>query len=105
MVLAGSTFAEKAGSYVNADGRIQYSEAALPPREEGADEVRAAADDEEPAPQEDGELGREGRHEQGEEAGQRQQHAQGDEDGPDAADFFGRGEGRGGHGTDLRWGE
>jgi NADH-quinone oxidoreductase subunit G len=32
-VLAGSTFAEKAGSYVNADGRLQYSEAALPPRD------------------------------------------------------------------------
>jgi NADH-quinone oxidoreductase subunit G len=33
VVLAGATFAEKAGSYVNADGRLQYSEAALPPRE------------------------------------------------------------------------
>jgi NADH-quinone oxidoreductase subunit G len=33
VVLAGATFAEKAGSYVNADGRIQYSEAALPPRD------------------------------------------------------------------------
>jgi NADH-quinone oxidoreductase subunit G len=33
VVLAGSTFAEKAGSYVNADGRLQYSEAALPPRD------------------------------------------------------------------------
>jgi NADH-quinone oxidoreductase subunit G len=33
IVLAGATFAEKAGSYVNADGRIQYSEAALPPRD------------------------------------------------------------------------
>ncbi len=32
-VLAGATFAEKAGSYMNADGRIQYSEAALPPRD------------------------------------------------------------------------
>ncbi len=32
-VLAGATFAEKAGCYVNADGRIQYSEAALPPRD------------------------------------------------------------------------
>jgi NADH-quinone oxidoreductase subunit G len=32
-VLAGATFAEKAGSYVNADGRLQYSEAALPPRD------------------------------------------------------------------------
>jgi NADH-quinone oxidoreductase subunit G len=33
VVLAGSTFAEKAGSYANADGRLQYSEAALPPRD------------------------------------------------------------------------
>ena len=33
MVLAGATFAEKAGCYVNADGRLQYAEAALPPRE------------------------------------------------------------------------
>jgi NADH-quinone oxidoreductase subunit G len=33
VVLAGATFAEKAGSYVNADGRLQYSAAALPPRE------------------------------------------------------------------------
>jgi predicted molibdopterin-dependent oxidoreductase YjgC len=32
-VIAGATFAEKAGSYVNADGRIQYSAAALPPRD------------------------------------------------------------------------
>ena len=32
-VLAGATFAEKACCYVNADGRIQYSEAALPPRD------------------------------------------------------------------------
>ena len=32
-VLAGATFAEKAGCYVNADGRIQYAEAALPPRD------------------------------------------------------------------------
>ncbi|MFO0910318.1 MAG: molybdopterin-dependent oxidoreductase [Isosphaeraceae bacterium] len=32
-VLAAATFAEKAGSYVNADGRLQYSEAALPPRD------------------------------------------------------------------------
>ena len=29
----GATFAEKAGSYVNADGRLQYAEAALPPRD------------------------------------------------------------------------
>ena len=29
VVLAGATFAEKAGCYVNADGRLQYSEAAL----------------------------------------------------------------------------
>ena len=33
VVLAGATFAEKAGSYVNAQGRLQYSEAALPPRD------------------------------------------------------------------------
>ncbi len=33
VVLAGSTFAEKAGSYVNYAGRLQYSSAALPPRE------------------------------------------------------------------------
>ncbi len=33
VVLAAATFAEKAGSYVNADGRLQYSEAALPPRD------------------------------------------------------------------------
>ena len=33
VVLAGATFAEKAGSYVNADGRLQYSAAALPPRD------------------------------------------------------------------------
>jgi NADH-quinone oxidoreductase subunit G len=33
VVLAGATFAEKAGSYVNAVGRLQYSEAALPPRD------------------------------------------------------------------------
>jgi NADH-quinone oxidoreductase subunit G len=32
-VIAGSTFAEKAGTYVNADGRVQYSAAALPPRD------------------------------------------------------------------------
>jgi NADH-quinone oxidoreductase subunit G len=32
-VLAGATFAEKAGCYVNADGRRQYAEAALPPRD------------------------------------------------------------------------
>jgi NADH-quinone oxidoreductase subunit G len=32
-VLAAATFAEKAGCYVNADGRIQYAEASLPPRE------------------------------------------------------------------------
>ena len=32
-VFAGATFAEKAGSFVNADGRLQYSEAALPPRD------------------------------------------------------------------------
>jgi NADH-quinone oxidoreductase subunit G len=33
VVLAGATFAEKAGCYVNADGRLQYSAAALPPRD------------------------------------------------------------------------
>lgn len=33
VVLAGATFAEKAGSYVNAQGRLQYSAAALPPRD------------------------------------------------------------------------
>lgn len=33
VVLAAATFAEKAGCYVNAAGRLQYSEAALPPRE------------------------------------------------------------------------
>lgn len=33
VVLAGSTFAEKAGSYVNSQGRLQYSEASLPPRD------------------------------------------------------------------------
>src|SRR5207248_8190074 len=33
VVLAGATFAEKAGCYVNADGRLQYAAAALPPRE------------------------------------------------------------------------
>jgi NADH-quinone oxidoreductase subunit G len=33
VVLAGATFAEKAGCYVNAAGRLQHSEAALPPRD------------------------------------------------------------------------
>lgn len=33
VVLAGTTFAEKAGCYVNAQGRLQYSAAALPPRD------------------------------------------------------------------------
>ena len=33
VVLAGATFAEKAGCYVNADGRLQYAGAALPPRD------------------------------------------------------------------------
>jgi NADH-quinone oxidoreductase subunit G len=33
VVLAGGTFAEKAGCYVNSDGRLQYAEAALPPRD------------------------------------------------------------------------
>ena len=32
-VFAGGTFAEKAGCYVNAGGRLQYAEAALPPRD------------------------------------------------------------------------
>ena len=32
-VLAAATFAEKAGCYVNYQGRLQYSEAALPPRD------------------------------------------------------------------------
>src|SRR6185312_8889642 len=32
-VIASGTFAEKAGCYVNADGRLQYAEAALPPRD------------------------------------------------------------------------
>jgi NADH-quinone oxidoreductase subunit G len=32
-VLAGATFAEKAGCYVNADGRLQYAAASLPPRD------------------------------------------------------------------------
>ncbi len=33
VVLAGATFAEKAGSYVNANGRLQHARAALPPRD------------------------------------------------------------------------
>ena len=33
IVLAGATFAEKAGCYVNADDRLQYAEAVLPPRD------------------------------------------------------------------------
>jgi NADH-quinone oxidoreductase subunit G len=33
VILAGATFAEKAGCYVNAQGRLQYAEAALPPRD------------------------------------------------------------------------
>ena len=33
VVLAGATFAEKAGCHVNAGGRLQYAEAALPPRD------------------------------------------------------------------------
>ncbi|MEO6811830.1 MAG: molybdopterin-dependent oxidoreductase, partial [Isosphaeraceae bacterium] len=33
VVLAGATFAEKAGCYVNFQGRLQYAEAALPPRD------------------------------------------------------------------------
>ena len=32
-VLAGATFAEKAGCYVNADGRLQHADASLPPRD------------------------------------------------------------------------
>jgi NADH-quinone oxidoreductase subunit G len=33
VVLAGATFAEKAGCYVNTGDRLQYAEAALPPRD------------------------------------------------------------------------
>lgn len=33
VVLAGATFAEKAGCYVNFQNRLQYAEAALPPRD------------------------------------------------------------------------
>jgi NADH-quinone oxidoreductase subunit G len=33
VVLAAATFAEKAGCYVNVDGRLQYAAASLPPRE------------------------------------------------------------------------
>ena len=33
IVLSGATFAEKAGCFVNFDGRMQYSAAALPPRD------------------------------------------------------------------------
>lgn len=33
VVLAGATFAEKAGCYVNVQGRLQYAAASLPPRE------------------------------------------------------------------------
>ncbi|WP_435018955.1 molybdopterin-dependent oxidoreductase [Tundrisphaera sp. TA3] len=33
IVLPGATFAEKAGCYVNAQGRLQYAEASLPPRD------------------------------------------------------------------------
>lgn len=33
VVLAGATFAEKAGCYVNSDRRLQYAEASLPPRD------------------------------------------------------------------------
>ena len=32
-VISGATFAEKAGSYVNADGRLQHADASLPPRD------------------------------------------------------------------------
>ena len=32
-MLAAGTHAEKAGSYVNAEGRLQYAGAALPPRD------------------------------------------------------------------------
>ena len=31
--MAGATFAENAGCYVNTDGRLQYAEAVLPPRD------------------------------------------------------------------------
>ena len=33
VILSSATFAEKAGSYVNADGRLQYASAILPPRD------------------------------------------------------------------------
>ena len=33
VVLSAATFAEKAGSYVNADGRLQHGGASLPPRD------------------------------------------------------------------------
>jgi predicted molibdopterin-dependent oxidoreductase YjgC len=33
VVLAGATFAEKAGCYVNRQGRLQYTSAPLPPRD------------------------------------------------------------------------
>ncbi len=43
VVLAGATFAEKAGGYVNADGRLQYSAASLPPREGSLPDLDLAA--------------------------------------------------------------
>jgi NADH-quinone oxidoreductase subunit G len=43
VVLAGATFAEKAGCYVNADGRLQYAEAALPPRDGALPDLDLAA--------------------------------------------------------------
>ena len=44
VVLAGATFAEKAGCYVNADGRLQYSEAALATAGRLASGPRSAGD-------------------------------------------------------------
>ncbi len=43
VVLAGATFAEKAGSYVNALGRLQYSAASLPPRDGSLPDLDLAA--------------------------------------------------------------
>lgn len=43
VVLSGATFAEKAGCYVNAEGRLQYAEAALPPRDGSLPDLDIAA--------------------------------------------------------------
>ena len=43
VVLSGATFAEKAGCYVNAQGRLQYAEAALPPRDGSLPDLDIAA--------------------------------------------------------------